>query len=88
MDAVAAIGMGMQGSLEEQLSRYGNQAVTKRRRLSLLINRALVYTSPKAVGYGGLRGLSQLVSCTQGAQINFGDLPPYLTYEGNVQENF
>jgi hypothetical protein len=32
---------------------------------------------------GGVRGLSQReYSCVHGAQINFGDLTPYLTYDG------
>ncbi len=47
------------------------------------------YTSPNAGGWGvGLQGLSQWVPVVStavhvtwhGAQINFGDLPPYLTY--------
>ncbi len=42
---------------------------------------SLVY-EPKCGGRGELRGLSQWVpyNCTHGAQINFGDLTPYLTY--------
>jgi hypothetical protein len=35
--------------------------------------------SPNAGG-GELRGLSQWVQLYTGAQINFGDLTPYLTY--------
>ncbi len=42
------------------------------------------YMSPNAGGGGGeLRGLSQLVQLYTGAQINFGDLTPYLTYAFN-----
>ncbi len=37
------------------------------------------YMSPNA---GGIRGLAaNEYSCAHGAQINFGDLTPYLTYE-------
>ncbi len=55
------------------------QGVTKKCRPSWLTDSALVY-EPKCGG-GGLRGLSQWVhSCAHGAQINFGDLTPYLTY--------
>ncbi len=52
------------------------QGVTKRCRLSCLTNRALLYD-----GGGGLRGLT-------GAQINFGDLTPYLTYGLGVLYRF
>ncbi len=59
------------------------QRVTKRCRLSLLTNSALVYESQ----CGRMEGVawSQPVSTTvhitwHGAQINFGDLPHYLTY--------
>jgi hypothetical protein len=41
---------------------------------SLLINCAFVY-EPKCVG-----GLSLEYRCAHGAQINIGDLTPYLTY--------
>ncbi len=37
------------------------------------------YASPNAGGGGELRGLSQWVQLYTGAQINFGDLTPYLT---------
>ncbi len=57
--------------------------VTKRCRLSLMTNSALVYESQ----CGGIRGvagsqpMSTAVHITcHGAQINFGDLTPYLTY--------
>ncbi len=54
--------------------------VTKRCRLSWLTNSALVY-EPKCGGSEGeLRGLSRWVQLYTGAQINFGDLTPYLTY--------
>jgi hypothetical protein len=59
------------------------QGVTKRCRLSLLTNSALVYES-KFRGEGvvaGCQPLSTAVHITwHGAQINFGDLLPYLTY--------
>ncbi len=61
------------------------QGVTKRCRLSLLTNSALVYESQcGGDGGGGVAGsqpMSIAVHITWlGAQINFGDLPPYLTY--------
>ncbi len=50
---------------------------------SLLTNSALVYES-KCGGMGGIAGshpMSTAVHITwHGAQINFGDLPPYLSY--------
>ncbi len=52
--------------------------VTKRCRLFWLHNSALVY-EPKCWGGGELRGLGQWVQRYTGAQINFGDLTPYLT---------
>jgi hypothetical protein len=63
--------------------RYG-QGVTKRCRLFWLTNSALVY-EPKCGGWGGgscrRRISADEYSCTYtGAQINFGDLTPYLTY--------
>jgi hypothetical protein len=39
--------------------------------------------SPNAGGRGVLRGLSQREQLYTGAQINFGDLTPYLTYGPN-----
>ncbi len=45
---------------------------------------ALLYLSPNAGGRGYLRGLSQWVQLYTGAQINFGDLTPYLTYVYNT----
>ncbi len=66
------------------------QGVTKRCRLSLLTNSALVYESKCdiCVGIGGWGGGGCGVSANEyscayhvsGAQINFGDLPQYLTY--------
>ncbi len=41
--------------------------------------RAFSYMSPNAKGGGELRGLSQWVQLYTEAQINFGDLTPYLT---------
>jgi hypothetical protein len=54
------------------------RGVTKRCRLSSLPNSALLYEH-KRVGRGGY-------SCTHGAQINFGDLAPYLTYADNIEK--
>ncbi len=62
------------------------QGVTKRCCLSLLTNIVLPYMSPNALGWGGWGAWggvfagSQPMS-THGAQINFGDLTPYLTYD-------
>jgi hypothetical protein len=57
------------------------QGVTKRCRLSWLTNSALVYES----NCGGWLWSSVVsaneYSCAHEAQINFGDLTPYLTYE-------
>jgi hypothetical protein len=60
-----------------------DQGVKKRCRLSLLTNSALDM-SPNAGGR--LRGLSQWVQhiTWHGAQINVGDLPPYLTYACDI----
>jgi hypothetical protein len=35
-------------------------------------------------GGGGVRGLSQCVQLYTGAQTNFGDLTPYLTYDSTL----
>ncbi len=55
--------------------------VTKRCRLSWLTNIALVY-EPNA-GVGDCVVSAKEYSCARGAQINFGDLTPYLTYARN-----
>jgi hypothetical protein len=58
------------------------QGATNRCRLSWLTNSALVY-EPKCGGRGvvaGSQSLSKAVNNAHGAQINFGDLTPYLTY--------
>jgi hypothetical protein len=39
------------------------------------------YMSPNAGGGGGCGFLANEYSCAHGAQINFGDLTPYLTYD-------
>ncbi len=65
------------------------QGVTKRCRLSWLTNSALVYTSPKAGGWlvAGSQPMSKAAHITwHGAQINFGDLSPYLTNGSGRQE--
>ncbi len=66
-----------------------DQGVTKRCRLSWLTNSALVY-EPKC---GGRRGWgwacwvsANEYSCAHGAQINLGDLTPYLTYANDKPE--
>ncbi len=60
------------------------QGVTKRRRLFWLTNRTvLVCMSPNARawrGEGVAGGSANEYSCAHGAQINFGDLTPFLTY--------
>ncbi len=56
------------------------QGVKKRCRLSWLTNSALVY-EPKCGGGGGCGVSANEYSCAHGAQINFGDLTHYLTYE-------
>ncbi len=61
------------------------QGVTRRCRLSLLTNNALVYRVPMLGGGGrgvaGSQPMNASVHITwHGAQINFGDIPPYLTY--------
>jgi hypothetical protein len=58
------------------------QRVTKRCRLSWLTNSSLLYES-KCGGGGRIAGsqpMSTAVHNALGAQINFGDLPPYLTF--------
>jgi hypothetical protein len=55
------------------------RTITKRCRLSWLTNSALVY-EPKSGGIGGCRVSANMYSCAHGAQINFGNLTPYLTY--------
>ncbi len=56
-----------------------HQGVTKRCRLSWLTNSTLVY-EPKCGGESWSCGVSaNEYSCAHGAQINFGDLTPYLT---------
>ncbi len=64
------------------------QEVTKRFRLSLLTNRAVVYESQfGGMGGGGrcaafqpMRTATHITWYRYGAQIKFGDLPPYLTF--------
>ncbi len=60
------------------------QGVTKRCRLSQLTNSALVY-GPKCGGGGGWGVSANEYSSAHGAQINFGDLTPYLNYGVRVQ---
>ena len=67
-----------QQKLIEGQSSFTIRVVTKRCRLSWLTNNALVY-EPKCGG-GGFGASADEYSCAHGAQINFGDLTPYLTY--------
>jgi hypothetical protein len=56
------------------------QGATKRCRLSWLTKRPNIWAQTQEGG-GGCCGVSaNEYSCTHGAQINFGDLTPYLTY--------
>ncbi len=64
-----------------------NQGVRKRCRLSWLTNSALVYEPKCGERGGGLWGLSQSVQLYTEAQINFGDLSPYLPYTWNRRRN-
>jgi hypothetical protein len=60
-----------------------DRGVKKRCRLSFLTNSALVY-EPKCGGSGGVaesQPMSTAVHNAHGAQINFVDLTPYLTYD-------
>jgi hypothetical protein len=80
---------GLKGYAEIRLRRIcsshftGKQGVAKRYRLSWLTNSAFVY-EPKCGGKGELRGLSQWIQLYTGAQLNLGDLTPYLTYGWKV----
>jgi hypothetical protein len=71
---------------DEKVSAIGGHKKTS----SILADHSalvLVVYEPKCGGGGGLLGLSQwvytLYRCTHGAQKNFGDLTPYLTYVSN-----
>jgi hypothetical protein len=76
----------MQSARPYKLPQYKvlleRQGVTKRCRPSLLTNSALVYESKWGEGMGGAgsQPMSTAGHITRhGAQINFGDLPPYIT---------
>jgi hypothetical protein len=56
------------------------QGVTKRCHLSWLTNSALIYCMSPNAGEGGCEVSANEHSCAHGAQINFGDPSPYLTY--------
>ncbi len=62
-----------------------NQGVSRRCRLSWLTNSAIVYES-KWGGGGWSQPMSTAVHMWHGAQINFGDLTPYLTYAVNLSK--
>ncbi len=75
----------LNGSLSQPF--LNNQTLLYSCGLSWLTNSALVY-EPKCGGRGGggeggvaVAGLSQWVWLYTGAQINFGDLTPYLIYD-------
>ena len=57
--------------------------VTKRCRLSLATNSALLYEPKNTSRSCGV--LANEYSCAHGAQKNFGDQTPYLTYMGYTQ---
>ncbi len=62
---------------------YQGVTITKRCRLSWLTNSA-AYLSPNAGGGRACGGLSQWVQLYTEAQINFGDIAPYLTFGINI----
>ncbi len=80
----------MRGNFSPNCAVYTvHQGVTKRCRLSLLTNSALVYL-PKCRGWGGggcgvsaNEGTAVHITC-HGAQINVGDLPWYLTFAVHI----
>ncbi len=69
-------------ALEKSFSHYTDRTQLlggyKDMSSSWLTNSALVY-EPKYGGRGGVAGFGQWVQMCTGAQINFGDLTPYLT---------
>ncbi len=66
------------------LQKSWTRGITKRCRLSWLTNSTLLY-GPRWGGIGlGSCGVSAIeYRCTHGAQINFGDLTPYVIYGPN-----
>jgi hypothetical protein len=69
--------------------RPGVRSKIRRLHVSWLTNSALVY-EPICGGWSGWRGFEEPAdeySCTHRAQINFGDLTPYLTY-GHIAHSF
>ena len=65
------------------LKVHHSQGFTNRCRLPWLTKSPLEYEPKCRVGGGGVAGL-QGYSCAHGAQINFGDLTPYLPYAHRV----
>jgi hypothetical protein len=66
--------------VEQYRPIIGSRGVTKRCRLSWLANSALINELNCGVREGGSCGVSaNEYSGAYGAQINFGDLTPYLT---------
>ncbi len=67
--------------LRDIFDQHDSQGVTKRCRLSLLTNSALVIRVQRR-GEGGVAGLQPMSTAVHitwhGAQIKFGDLPPYV----------
>jgi hypothetical protein len=72
-DDIGKVGYGEGGGIVLDIAEGERQGVTKRCCLCWLTNRALVYEPKCGVP-------SSEYSCTHGAQINFGNLTPYLTY--------
>ncbi len=69
----------------QRKSNHLSQRITKRCRHILVDQWAPSYMSPNAGGGGEVRGLSQWVQLYTGAQINFGDLTQYLTYDSSTR---
>ncbi len=69
---------------ETKIGKSYKQGVTKRCRLSLLTNSARpthIRVQMRGGGIAGSQPMSTAVHITwHGAQVNFGDLPPYLTF--------
>jgi hypothetical protein len=78
---VLRFGLGLSVVVITTLLVFFLKGDSKRCRLPWLTNSALVY-EPKCRERGWSCGVSaNEYSCAHGAQINFGDLTPYLTYD-------
>ncbi len=78
----ALLSLGPSAFTTVQIQRV-NQGVTERCRLSWLTNSSLV-SEPKCGGEGHSVSANEY-SCAHGAQINLGDITPYLTHRVNKQ---